>query len=141
MGFVVVAVVVIFLWLFKLATSPGSTGSTSPSGYQALLRNGLPARGILLSVTSTPSGSVGVGLYKLQLRQVSLDIELPGQAPYETTTTVAIPLNLVRDVLPGATVELRVDRKHPDNIAIVGPGVGFNTASLMTQGQTNQGAA
>jgi hypothetical protein len=138
MGFVVVAVVVIFLWLFKLATS---TGSTSPSGYQALLRSGLPARGILLSVTSTPSGSVGVGLYKLQLRQVRIDIELPGEPPYETTASVAIPLNLVRDVLPGATVELRVDRKHPDNIAIVGPGVGFNAASLMTQGQTNQGAA
>ena len=138
MGYVVVAVIVIFFWLFKVATS---SGSTSPRGYQALLRNGLPARGILLSVTSTPSGSVGVGLYKLQLRQVRIDIELPGQAPYETTASVAIPLNLVRDVLPGATVELRVDRKHPDNIAIVGPGVGFNAASLMTQGQTNQGAA
>ncbi|CAN5319511.1 hypothetical protein BH11MYX1_BH11MYX1_49170 [soil metagenome] len=138
MGFVVVLVLCAIIWLFKAAVG---TASTSQSGYKALLSRGLPARGILLAVTNVPSSTLGVGLFKLQVRQVRIDIEVPGRAPYEVTASVAIPLNLVRDVLPGAIVELRIDRKNPTNIAIVGPGVGFNAATLMTQGQINQGAA
>jgi len=132
-----VAVLIIVL----IAKAAGSASSGTPRGYNALLQNGIQARGILLSVANTSSGSVGIGMYKFQQRTVSIDIEVPGQPPYEAMVTALIPLNLVRDVLPGATVELRVDPKNPNNIAIVGPGVGFNAATLMTQGQINQGAA
>ena len=132
-AFVMLLVGLIIWVLVKSTTGTGS--------YNSVVRTGVPARGILLRVASVASGSVGTGLYKLQLRQVTIDIEIPGRPPYEATVTARIPLNLVRDVLPGATVELRVDPKNAMNIAIVGPGVGFNSSSLMTQGQINQGAA
>ena len=112
------------------------------ANYSTLLTRGISGRGILLAVSSVPVGqSVGFGLVKYQQRQVTIDIEVPGKPPYEISGTTLVPLNLVRDVLPGATVEVRVDPKNPTNIAIVGPGVGFNANSLMTQGQYNQGAA
>ncbi len=67
-----------------------------------------------------------------------MDIEIPGQPPYEATVTPLVPTNLVRDVLPGATVELRIDPKRPTQLAIVGPGVGFNSALLNST--TSQGS-
>jgi len=137
-GYGIVAVVLVVWVIYKIATA---SSSGTPRGYNALLQNGIPARGILLSVANTPMGSVGIGMYKFQQRTVSIDIEVPGQPPYEAMVTALIPLNLVRDVLPGATVELRVDPRDPNNLAIIGPGVGFNAATLMTQGQINQGAA
>jgi hypothetical protein len=111
------------------------------NGYRGLLRRGVPARGILLAVAPLPSGSMGTGLAKLQTRRVTIDVERAGEPPYEVTGDVAIPLNLVRDILPGATVELRVARKNRGKLLVVGPGVGFNSAALRTQGQINQGAA
>jgi hypothetical protein len=138
MGFVVVVVILFVIWLVKPAAG---TPSHTPSRYARLVKSGLPARGILLAVTSTPVRSFGFGLGKVQVRSVQIDIEVPGRSPYEASLDVAIPLNLVRDALPGATVELRLDRRNPELVAIVGPGVGFAGASLMTQGQINQGAA
>ena len=133
LGFVVV--IAIFWMIFSVA-KPGSRGA-----YNTLLANGIQGRGILLGVSNMSLGTVGVGLFKYQQRGVTIDVEVPGRPPYECTVTALIPLNLVRDVLPGATVEVRVDPSNPNNIAIVGPGVGFNANTLMTQGQINQGAA
>jgi hypothetical protein len=138
-GFAIVVVVLVLWVIIKAAGS--SSGATSTGGYNRLAARGISGRGILLAVSNISSGSVGTGLYKMQQRAVTIDIELPDQPPYQATVTALIPLNLVRDVLPGATVEVRVDRSDPNNIAIVGPGVGFNSSTLMTQGQSNQGAA
>jgi hypothetical protein len=122
------------VWIIASALKTSGTSS-----YKRLASNGTPARGILLAVASMPGTSVGIGLNKLQSRQVTIDIEVPGQPPYELETTLFIPLNLVRDVLPGATVELRVGARN--QVVVVGPGVGFNASTLMTQGQINQGAS
>ncbi|HET9992681.1 MAG TPA: hypothetical protein VFQ65_29305 [Kofleriaceae bacterium] len=130
------AIVMAFAVIWIIAAAAKASGSAS---YTRLARSGTPARGILLAVASTPGTSVGIGLNKLQSRQVTIDIEVPGQPPYELTTTLLIPLNLVRDVLPGATVELRVGSRN--QVVVVGPGVGFTASTLMTQGQNNQGAA
>ena len=135
MGAFAVMVVVFFIW--ALAKALGG----SQNQYKRLFSSGLSARGILLSVSNRSFGSVGTGLNKFQQRQVQIDIELPGEAPYEINVVALVPLNLVADVLPGATVEIRVDPRNRNNIAIVGPGVGFNAATLATQGQINQGAA
>jgi hypothetical protein len=125
----------VFAVIWIIAAAVKASGGAS---YTRLARSGTPARGILLAVASTPGNSVGVGLNKLQSRQVTIDIEVAGQPPYELTTTLLIPLNLVRDVLPGATVELRLGSRN--QVVVVGPGVGFNASTLMTQGQSNQGA-
>jgi hypothetical protein len=129
-----VLVIVIVAAIYIVAAAAKAAGS---AGYNRLARNGTPARGILLAVASMPGTSVGTGFNKLQSRQVTIDIEVPGQPPYELETTLLIPLNLVRDVLPGATVELRVGARN--QVVVVGPGVGFNASTLMTQ--NNQGAA
>lgn len=136
MGVLVVMVLVFVAWVLIAGSKAGAQGQ-----YASLLASGIPGRGILLSVSRTSLGTVGTGLSRYQLRAVTIDVEVAGRRPYEVSVTALIPMNLVRDVLPGATVELRVDPKDPTKLAIVGPGVGFNAASLLTQGQTNQGAA
>ncbi len=140
MAGIAIVVVVLVLWVIIKAAGSGNASSTA-SGYNAISAKGISGRGILLAVSNMSIGSVGTGLFKMQQRSVTIDIELPGQAPYQATVIALIPMNLVRDVLPGATVEIRVDPRDSTNIAIIGPGVGFNSNTLMTQGQTNQGAA
>lgn len=132
-AFVLVMVCAV-VWIVVAAAKTSGT-----AGYKRLAASGTPARGILLEVSPIAGQSVGIGLNKLQSRQVTIDIEVPGQPPYELSTTLLVPLNLVRDILPGATVELRVGRRN--QIVVVGPGVGFNASTLITQGSNNQGAA
>jgi hypothetical protein len=67
----------------------------------------------------------GTGLRRFERRGVVIDVEIPGEPPYELTANPYIPKNLSRVVLPGATVELRVHPRDRSQIAIVGPGVGF----------------
>lgn len=90
--------------------------------FDRLLTSGVPARGILLRVSSTRDSTGTSGLRRFERRSVLLDVEIPGENPYEISASPFILSNLVRDVLPGATVELRVDRDDPMRIAIVGPG-------------------
>jgi hypothetical protein len=107
------------------------TGALGGNGYDALVARGIPARGILLWVAPTGFKS-GTQARRFEVRQVRIDVEIPGREPYETTASPMIPINLVRDVLPGATVELRVDPKNPSNLAIIGPGTGFVQQALRT---------
>jgi hypothetical protein len=117
---------VLVIWgIFSLVKRAGFTT------YDRLVKNGIPARGILLQVA--PSGvRAGTRTRPFEQRQVFIDIEIPGQPPYAINASPIIPLNLVRDVLPGATVELRLDRRNPATMAIIGPGVGFVQSSVMT---------
>lgn len=124
-GFCAIVMVVGIFGLILLGVLSGG------AGYAALVKSGLPAKGILLQVapTSTVTGTLG---NRIETRRVKLDVELPGEAPYEVSTLVYIPVNLRNDVLPGATVELRVNPKKRSDIAIVGPGVGI-PAALFSQ--------
>jgi hypothetical protein len=85
-----------------------------------------------LLVVSSTGQKVGAVSRRFDRRSVTIDVEIPGRQPYEVTTIPLIPINLVRDVLPGATVELRVDPKNPSTMAIIGPGTGFVQAALRT---------
>ncbi len=92
---------------------------------------GTPARGILLAVDSTGTRA---GTNQ-ESRRVTIDIEVPGQPPYEVRTVATFPTCLRGDVLPGATVELRVNPKnHNAPVSIVGPGVGFGVTQLNVPG-------
>jgi len=125
----VVGLIVVFLII--LVIKGASSVSLGGNSYDSLVARGIPARGILLSVA--PMGTkTGTRLRRFEVRQVRIDVEIPGQAPYETNATPWIPINLVRDVLPGATVELRVDPKNPSNMAIIGPGTGFVQQAVRT---------
>jgi hypothetical protein len=120
LGFVVFVVMMIVI----RAASPAQA-------YDRLVANGIPGRGILLRVSAQPLRTTGIPGRRFQLRTVEIDVEVAGKAPYVITATPYIPTNLVRDVLPGATVELRVHRSNRDQIAIIGPGVGFAGAAQL----------
>ena len=92
---------------------------------------GTPARGILLAVASTGTRAGN----NQESRQVTIDIEIPGQPPYEARTVATFPTCLRGDVLPGATVELRVNPSNRNApVSIVGPGVGFGVTQLNVPG-------
>lgn len=99
-------------------------------GYDvySLLQGGTRARGILLKVGTQRSaqGDVTRGYY--ELISVRIDVERDGEQPYECDCQLAVPANMRSLVLPGATVELRVDPSSKTNIALFGPGVGLPTA-------------
>jgi hypothetical protein len=103
--------------------------------YARLMTQGRVARGIVLEVGPLPlirsESSVRPSFRRRLMR---LDVELPGVAPYELYTNIAYPSNMARAVLPGATVEVRVDPKNAKRLMIVGPGAnlsaGFFTPAL-----------
>jgi hypothetical protein len=104
--------------IIVVAKLVGGTGPTK------LLQQGLVAKGILLRVDipATRWAAEG-GRMAWQRRRLRIDVELPGHAPYEVDTLVQFPTNMSGSILPGATVELRVDPKKKDRVVISGPGV------------------
>jgi hypothetical protein len=126
-GFVVI---LIFFAVFVAVILSAAVGAAE---YERLVATGIAARGILLRVDATGSSVPGRGPRPYQRRGVTIDVEIPGRPPYEVTAQTLIPLNLVRDVLPGATVELRVHATDRQKIAIVGPGVGFSPVLAIQQ--------
>ena len=99
------------------------------SANTRLMNTGLIARGILLRVdiplTRWSAEGVRPNFRRFRLR---VDVELPGQEPYEIDQLVSFPTNMDRLILPGSTVELRVDPKNRKNVLIVGPGVNLAAA-------------
>ena len=98
------------------------------SGYAGLAANGVPARGILLEVSSVATSLLGG---QIKVRQVLVDVEVPGRPPFEVRVSAMMPANLSADVIPGATMELRIHPKDNTKLAIIGPGVGFAGASRL----------
>jgi hypothetical protein len=92
--------------------------------WSRFLAQGTPARGILLAVD--PQGQRVSGVVPSESRQVTIDVELPGQAPYEVRTRVTYPTTLREAVVPGASVELRVTPGNRSRLVIVGPGAGIS---------------
>ena len=134
--------IAILLLIKAIGALAGGTFA-SAMAFDRLVANGVPARGILLEVSSisttlpgsqrqlpTSAGSQPVAVRRFESRFVTMDVEIPGQAPYIVQMSPMIPANMSRDILPGATVELRLDPKRPNLIAIVGPGAAFAVAQL-----------
>ena len=132
-GFFALIVVVFIIIAIANVAKGGGTGS-----YAGLLNKGKPARGILLQVDSVGYSIEGMRAQRVERRAITVDVEIPGQTPYVVSTNAYVPKNLARDVLPGATVELRVDPRNKQNVAIVGPGAGFAAAALLAPGAASQ---
>jgi hypothetical protein len=127
MAAIVMLVVCVVIWAVVRA---GGVGGRS---YGWLTSHGTPARGILLQVDSAGVPVEGLLTTGIQRRGVTIDVEIPGQPPYVISASIFIPRNLARDVLPGATVELRVHPRQRSNIAVIGPGTGFAALALVDQ--------
>jgi hypothetical protein len=122
----IVATIVIIMLVVFFVVAKASKGGAIGGSYASLSRRGTPGLGILLQVDSTGLSALGTSSFlPLEKRTVTIDVEVPGQAPYVANLDVVFPTSLRGDVLPGATVEVRVDPKNAQNLCIIGPGVGF----------------
>jgi hypothetical protein len=146
MGLAVVVVVAVVVFLIVIvsranarnraiaaALMGGGAGGTpwiAPRGPSCipLLDNGVVARGILLKVSAQRSakGTLAAGIY--EVRFVTIDVEIPGRAPYQTDCSISVPARLCRLIVPGATLELRVNPNDRNGIAVFGPSVGLPAA-------------
>lgn len=109
----------------------GSWSGTGGTDVWSLQSSGTPARGILMSVSSTGTRTNYRG-QRFETRSARVDIEATGYEPFEVNTYLLIPSNLVRDVLPGSTVELRVNLSDRSQVLVIGPDVGFAQGAVKT---------
>jgi hypothetical protein len=107
-------------------------GWSGPADWKvSSLSKGVPARGILLNVAISGSRTRHRG-QRYEIRTCRIDVEPSGFAPYEVTANVYIPSTLVRDALPGSTLEVRVDSGDLQNVLVIGPDVGYAQGSVRT---------
>lgn len=99
--------------------------------YDRIVHTGIAARGVLLSVNPFPARAPRSGRRRFQVRTADIDIEIPGRQPYEIQARLIVPSRMVEDVLPGATLEIRIDRWNSRDIAVIGPGAGIAATSLL----------
>jgi hypothetical protein len=95
------------------------SGRSQAQQATALSTNGILGRGLILQAAATPSGRATIGGQRFEMRNLILDIELPGMAPYEVSVTPMIPR--IVEALPGASVDVRVDPKNLQQVLVVGP--------------------
>ena len=123
----IIFAIIVYSVLKKRFAGKGILGGPITDFY-TLLQRGTPARGILLKVNSQRNarGTLTQGYY--ELRSVTIDVEIPGQSPYQVDCMISVPANLCRLILPGATLELRVDTSVQNSVAVFGPGVALSSA-------------
>jgi hypothetical protein len=108
-------VVAIFLFVSGLLILSGRKQAQQVAD---LTTTGILGRAIILQADRNSSRTTVNG-QRMEQRAVLLDIELPGQQPYEMSLSAAIPR--IVEALPGSSVDVRVDPKDPSNVMIVGP--------------------
>jgi len=116
---VFVALVIVAVVIFLIIK-----GATGAKGILALETNGLPARGLVLACDRVSLGRTINGR-RFELFTMTLDVELYGTVePYVCTGNYLVPRGQVETV-PGASLELMVDRKNRNQLLVIGPG-GFS---------------
>jgi hypothetical protein len=93
-------------------------------GILALEKNGVRARGLVLSCSPLSLSGSTISGRRFEKRTMTLDIEIPGVEPYVSTGDFLIPRGVVETV-PGASLDLAVHRRNKNQIAVLGPG-GFS---------------
>jgi hypothetical protein len=141
MGPCFLAFVVIVVFLIVIASQAKSTAN-APFNFalpsDPVAPNETAALGIILKIDNNGIVNKGPSVYlkgpnasgktylrpTVELRNAVVDVEIPGQAPYQVAGKLTIPGNMVADVLPGSSVELRVTA-NKSSLRVVGPGSGF----------------
>jgi hypothetical protein len=89
----------------------------------ALETNGVRGRALVLASSFLTTG-VTISGVRYERRTMTLDIDIPGRAPYVTSGQFLIPRGLVEPV-PGASLDVAVDPSNRSLISVLGPG-GFS---------------
>ena len=115
-----VALVIVALAIFLIIrAAAGSSG-----GILALETQGLPARGLVLACNRGSTGRTINGR-RFAVFTMTLDVEpYGGGEPYLCNGAYLVPRGQVETV-PGASLELMVDRKNKNQLLVIGPG-GFS---------------
>lgn len=98
---------------------PGQ-GVQSVGALDRLEASGQRARGLVLTCSPYVIG-VTLNQRRFERRTMTLDVEIPGTPPYQSSGDFLIPRGLV-EAIPGASLDLAVDPSDPDKIAVLGPG-------------------
>jgi hypothetical protein len=108
---------VIFVFIFVVvAVAKGM----SASGRNRLAQSGLRGRGLVLA-SQQMATNTRVGMQRFEQRQMTLEIEVQGVAPYVIQGQFLIPRGMV-DAIPGSSLEIAVDRSNPSSVVVLGPG-------------------
>lgn len=127
MEFVIIIAVFAAIFLVPLIRAlagSNAAANTTASGFDKLSANGIPARGLVLSSSRLSVGvtlNSGFTARRFEKRTMTLDVEIPGRAPYMCTGDFLIPRGLV-EATPGTSLELAVDPRNPNNVVVLGPG-------------------
>jgi hypothetical protein len=132
MGFVI-GFGLIFLVIWLVVRSSSRNLLTSVGAINSLAQNGVRARGLVLS-SFQASSAVTISGRRFERRTMTLDVEIPGQAPFITNGTFLIPRGIV-EATPGSSLELAVDPGNMRQITVLGPG-GF-TGPWLNYGPPN----
>jgi hypothetical protein len=124
MGGIIAGFIVLFVFIV-IAVSKNS----AVAGRNRLAQSGLRGRGLVLQSSMNATG-MRVGMQRFEQRQMTLDIEIPGRAPYVVQGTFMTPRGLVEPI-PGASLDVSVDPNNPSAVVVLGPG-GFSGPWLQT---------
>jgi hypothetical protein len=111
--------VVVVVWLVVA----GGAAGRKLKRQLSLETNGVRGRALVLSSSFLTTGTTLNGV-RYEQRTMTLDIDLPGRAPYVTSGQFLVPRGLVEPV-PGASLDIAVDPSNPSSLSILGPG-GFS---------------
>jgi hypothetical protein len=81
---------------------------------------GVRARGLVLT-SNRVSSAVTVNGRRFERRSMTLDVEIPGRAPFVTSGSFLVPRGIV-EALPGSSLELAIDPTDASQITVLGPG-------------------
>jgi len=116
----IVVFIAIFVTIIIFASKASRALQAGVAALDNLEMNGIRAYGLVLACQQISTG-IRVGQRRFERRAMTLDVEIPGQAPYVVQGTFLVPRGLV-EVIPGAALDLAVDPRNRNQIAILGPG-------------------
>jgi hypothetical protein len=116
-----ILVFLIFGLMFGLTFMSVAIKALTARRVSRVMTTGVPARGLILAINAQGTNVVLQG-QRYEYRNMVVDVEMGGNAPYQVSCRGLIPKMLVRNALPGTFVELRVDPSNTGTVAVVGPG-------------------
>ena len=88
--------------------------------HDRLVAKGLRGSGLVLA-SAQPAVGITVGNRRFDQRTVTIDVEVAGRAPYMISQAVLLVPRGLGETVPGSSVELAIDPRSPNTVAVLGP--------------------